>query len=589
MAARKVVFQHIGAGQPGAVGIVIHCAIHLVAGDLGRRVGAQVLHQVLHRVHTGFTFKGKAAQGVAEVAELLVQCLDSVQQRFTLLGIPGGCLADEQSCVDGVLVADMRAGQVAIALLKAEDIAVSAALGLQLADLLTDEFEAGQGAAQLDAVLFCNRRCHIGGNDGRYRHGVSRHRTLCKAGTADVVEDNTHLVTGDEPVAALTVGHGGAAAVTVRVGAQQQIGVDLVAQLQALLHSLADLGIRVRTGREVTIGLFLLGHNSHMGDAELLEQLVDTLKASAVQRGVDELERVNARAVTDTLVIDSLNKIVQTLVINHDYAAISQRLVIIDQPDAVKAVDLLNRCKDFFGSFQRDLAAVRAVDLVAVILGGVMAGGHADTRAAAEIPHRPRKRRGRLKAGVHIGCDAVGGQHTGRLAGKQLTVMAAVVGDVNLLRQVGCVQVVRQTLRCLADGIEIHAVGARTNNTAQTTGTEFQITIKTIGDGLVIPGHADKLRLNGIVQIRLGQPAVIQFLRVAHAFLLYMIHYRAATIRQSLCILIMDYFSTFCKYQIFAGTSPKSPGSANPSVQPSKTGCTINIHPSRPRPQHPRW
>ena len=293
--------------------------------------------------------------------------------------------------------------------------------------------------------------------------------------------------------------------------------MDLVAQLQALLHSLADLGIRVRAGREVTIGLFLLGHNSHMGDAELLEQLVDTLKAGAVQRGVDEFERVNARAVTDTLVIDSLHKVVQTLVINHDYAAISQRLVIIDQPDAVKAVALLNRCKDFFGSFQRDLAAVRAVDLVAVILGGVMAGGHADARAAAEIPHRPRKRRGRLKAGVHIGCDAVGGQHTGRLAGKQLTVMAAVVGDGNLLRQVSCVEVIRQTLRCLADGIEIHAVGARTNDTAQSAGAEFQITIKTIRDGLVIPGHADKLRFNSIVQIRLGQPAVIQFLRVAHA------------------------------------------------------------------------
>ena len=87
-----------------------------------------------------------------------------------------------------------------------------------------------------------------------------------------------------------------------------------------------------------------------MGDAELLEQLLDTLKAGAVQRGVDELERVNARAVTDTLVIDSLNKVVQTLVINHDDAAISQRLVIIDQPDAVKAVDLLNRCKDFFSA-----------------------------------------------------------------------------------------------------------------------------------------------------------------------------------------------------------------------------------------------
>jgi len=158
--------------------------------------------------------------------------------------------------------------------------------------------------------------------------------------------------------------------------------------------------------------------------------------------------------------------------------------------------------------------------------------------------------------------------------------MAAVVGDGNLFGQIGCVQIVRQPLRCLADGIEIHAVGARTNDTAQTTGTEFQITIKTIGDGLVIPGHADKLRLHGIVQIRLGQPAVIQFFCVAHAFLLYMTHYRAATIRLSLCIPIMDYFSTFCKYQIFAGTSPKSPGSTSPSAQPRITGGIINIHPS---------
>ena len=42
----------------------------------------------------------------------------------------------------------------------------------------------------------------------------------------------------------------------------------------------------------------------------------------------------------------------------------------------------------------------------------------------------------------------------------------------------------------------------------------------------------------------------------------------------------MDYFSTFCKYQIFAGNSPKSLGSASPSAQPSKNKGIINIHPS---------
>ena len=47
---------------------------------------------------------------------------------------------------------------------------------------------------------------------------------------ADKIKQNdAHLVAGDEPVAALAVRHGGAAAVTVRVGAQQKIRVHFVA------------------------------------------------------------------------------------------------------------------------------------------------------------------------------------------------------------------------------------------------------------------------------------------------------------------------------------------------------------------------
>lgn len=105
-------------------------------------------------MHTALALKGEAAQRVAVVAELLVQRLDGVQQRLSLLGVPGRCFTDKQRGIDGVLVADVCAGQVAVALLKAEDIAVGAALGFQPADLFTDELKAGQGAAQLDAVFF---------------------------------------------------------------------------------------------------------------------------------------------------------------------------------------------------------------------------------------------------------------------------------------------------------------------------------------------------------------------------------------------------------------------------------------------------
>ena len=241
-----------------------------------------------------------------------------------------------------------------------------------------------------------------------------------------------------------------------------------------------------------------------MGDAELRQQLFDALEAGAVQRGVDELQRINARAVADALVVDSLHKVVKAFIADHNDAAVGQGLVIVGEFDTVEAVDFFNRSQNLFRGFQRDLAAVRAVDLVAVVLGGVVAGGHADARAAAQIPHSPGQGGRRLQAGVHIGGDAVGRQHAGGLAGEQFAVVAAVVGDGDLFRQAAGVQVVGQTLRSLAHGVEVHAVGARADDAAQAAGAERKVTIETVGDGVVVARHADQFSLDGIVQIRLG-------------------------------------------------------------------------------------
>ena len=94
-----------------------------------------------------------------------------------------------------------------------------------------------------------------------------------------------------------------------------------------------------------------------MGDAELRQQLFDALEAGAVQRGVDELQRVNARAVADALVVDSLHKVVKAFIADHNDAAVGQGLVIVGEFDAVEAVDFFNRSQNLFRGFQRDLAA----------------------------------------------------------------------------------------------------------------------------------------------------------------------------------------------------------------------------------------
>ena len=156
------------------------------------------------------------------------------------------------------------------------------------------------------------------------------------------------------------------------------------------------------------------------------------------------------------------------------------------------------------------LAAVRAVDLVAVVLSGVVAGRHADARA------QPRYRTAHESAGVsssrgvHAGGNAVRGQHAGGLAGEQRTVMAAVVGDGYLFGQAGRIEVVRQPLRCLAHGVEVHPVRARADHAAQAAGAEFQIAVKAVRDGVVVARDGDELGFDGVVQIRLGKPAVIE-------------------------------------------------------------------------------
>ena len=132
---------------------------------------------------------------------------------------------------------------------------------------------------------------------------------VCDTALADIVQqDHTHLVAGNEPVAALVVGNGCAAAVAVRIGAKQKVGLYLLAELQALLHRLPDLGVRIRAGREIAVRLLLLGNDRHVLDAELLCQHPDTLEARAVERRIDELEVFNALAAAHSLGIDRVDK-----------------------------------------------------------------------------------------------------------------------------------------------------------------------------------------------------------------------------------------------------------------------------------------
>ena len=138
-----------------------------------------------------------------------------------------------------------------------------------------------------------------------------------------------------------------------------------------------------------------------------------------------------------------------------------------------------------------------------------MAGGDADACAAAVVPNRPAQCRGGLQTGIDVRLDAVSSQNSRRFFCEHIALDAAVVADGNFFRQVRSVQVVGKTLRRLADVVDVHPIGACADDPTQTAGAEFQLPVKTVGDGILVA--CDALQLLGKVggHFRLCQPAVI--------------------------------------------------------------------------------
>ena len=76
-----------------------------------------------------------------------------------------------------------------------------------------------------------------------------------------------------------------------------------------------------------------------------------------------------------------------------------------------------------------DLSSVAPEDLVAVVLLGVVRGGHHDAALAAQLTDRIGDHWGRTQRIVEVDLDAVCREHVGRRLGKEGAVVAPVVAD----------------------------------------------------------------------------------------------------------------------------------------------------------------
>ena len=121
------------------------------------------------------------------------------------------------------------------------------------------------------------------GYDGHDSDGVLGHCALLDAACADVIQkQNAHLVAGHQLVGAVRALHGDTDAVRIGVGGEHQIGADFLGQFKTLAESLKDLGVGIRAGGEVAVGILLLLDDGDIGDAHILQNAGNGHKACAV-------------------------------------------------------------------------------------------------------------------------------------------------------------------------------------------------------------------------------------------------------------------------------------------------------------------
>ena len=171
----------------------------------------------------------------------------------------------------------------------------------------------------------------------------------------------------------------------------------------------------------------------------------------------------------------------------------------------------------FGGYLGADLRAVFGVDLVAVVLGRIMAGGDDHARRRVQVAHGVAQDGHGPQRVKQENMHAVGAEHQRGLLGKFPAHPAAVVGDDHapaLSFFVGGKKV-RQSLSGPAHGVDVHAVHAHGQYAAHARRTEAQIAVKAIFDFLFIALDSLQLGHGLLIRRKIAQPRLIIF-PVAH-------------------------------------------------------------------------
>ena len=369
---------------------------------------------------------------------------------------------------------------------------------------------------------------------------VLGHCALLDAARADVVEQQSaHLIAGDQLVGAVRALHGDTDAVCIGIGCQHKVCADFLGQIQALFKSSEDLGVGIRAGGEIAVGIFLLGNDGNIGNAHILQDAGDGDKSCAVERGIDELEACGlAETRADLARLDRLIQSFLAVVADEFDEAFFHALCKGNIFGAGQDVGLLDCVIDHCGGIVCHLAAVGAVGLEAVVLCGVVGGGDHNTRVAVVVAGREAQSRDGHQLVIDTDIDAVCSQNACGVAREVPALQTAVIADGDSLIAALGLDPFCYTLCRLADYPDIHAVCACAEGAAETCGTEGQRDGKALFDGIVISCNVLQLGLEVTVNQISFQPAFVLIL-IHTLHLLSLVYYWYCLLRQSLVLCLI--------------------------------------------------
>ena len=230
--------------------------------------------------------------------------------------------------------------------------------------------------------------------------------------------------------------------------------------------------LRVGEGhrREVRVGVLLLAHHARRVEARGLEDLHDGGAADPVERAC---RRSTGRAARPRPAPPRRRGSGPRCPRPGSARVVPRGRSATDAHGGDPGGDLRVRGRD-------DLAAVAEVDLVAVVLGRVVAGRDHHARRAAELADGVGEHRRRQRPGEQPDRDPGAGHHLGGVPGEVVAAVPGVLPDDDGAGGAGVLQVRRQAGRGPAHHHPVHPVRPGRHRPAQARGAELQRAVEPV-------------------------------------------------------------------------------------------------------------